>query len=346
MEYHQTNPAFIVRPFTTGLLVFMHDTLGISYRASFFSLQFLLMWLCGPALARYLKDLGFSLKMTLIGMTIFYLSLPVFMAHFDPVYTWSDFWVYLMMPLSFSCLLRKNYLPAILAMSLALLTRETSLIFLPLWFFFIYRAENRRTVKPLVLTLTAVVLWLIIRLTLSGAATGNLEYRLAFNFDGFLRSSDTVFSLLVSLGMMWPIGFYQILRGAAADIAHYDLIRYGALVTAGGFIVSTLLFALARETRLFFPPFVFFLPLTLVFFQHHGYTLGRLMKRYRFWQVAVILSVIIGISLVLASLLFPEFEFRTWKDGNRILFGLNLAVTIGFFIIILSRPALPDGKNR
>jgi len=346
VEYHQTHPAFTVRPITTGLIALMHNALGLSYRASFFILQFLLMLLCGPVLVRYLKYLGFSLKMSLIGMTIFYLSLPVFMAHFDPVYTWSDFWVYLMIPLSFTCLLRKNYALALITMLWALLARETSLIFLPIWFLFIYRSEKGRLFQPLLLTLAAVVLWMAVRLALSGTATGAMEYRLAFNFDGFLRGRDTVFSLLVSLGMMWPIGLYQARRRTETEIVNYDLIRFGAIFAAIGFVLSTLLFALARETRLFFPPFVFFIPLTLVFLQRHQQVIAHFVKKYRFPRIAVSVVIIIAVSLLIASLLFPDFDFRTWKDGNRIIFGLHLAMTIIFSILISFRSKFPDRQPR
>jgi len=337
VEYHQTHPAFVVRPITTGIIVFMHDSLGLGYRTSFFTLQFLLMLLCGPVLVRYLRVLGFSIIMSLAGMTIFYFSLPVFMAHFDPLYTWSDFWVYLMVPLSFAFLIRKKYIPAVLAMAWALWARETSLLFLPPWFLFIYRSERERVVPSLLLTIAPAVLWLVLRAFLTGTAGGDIEFKLAFNFDGFLRSRDTIFSLLVSLGMMWPIGFYQILRGRGDGISRYEPIRFGAVFTALGFVLSTLLFAQARETRLFFPPFVFFLPLTLVFFQGQRLVFIRLWNKYRFPIIAMTGLIIIAVSLMMASLLFPEFDFRTWKDGNRAFLGLHLAATIIFVLFLFIR---------
>lgn len=328
VSVHRHDPAFAGRPVTTALVVGMHSLFGWSLRTAFFVLQFILMLLSGPVMFAYLRQLGLSFRYSAWGMVIYYLSLPVFLAHFDPVYTWDDFWVYLAIPMSFAFILRRQLACALLSFVFAILARETSLIFLPVWFAAIRTVDRRRLVRPLVLSLTAVLVYIGLRFILSETALGKLEWKVAFNFDGWLRTRDTVFSLLVSLGFLWPVGWYQVCRERISSIAHPEIIRFGAVVTAAGYVISTLLFAQARETRLFFPPFVFFIPLALLYFQTRAEAIGRFAQ----WPVRPgVMAVTAGsiiVGIFVAMVLFPDFEFRTWKDGNRAFFGLHLAATL------------------
>ncbi|MDF1545015.1 MAG: hypothetical protein P1R58_07930, partial [bacterium] len=130
---HKTAAAFKVRPVTTKLMGILHDRLRLSYKSSFYLIQFSLMFLAGPIFFWFLSSLRYSYRQSVIGMLLFTTSYPFFMAFFEPVYTWSDFWVYTMIPLCFALTLRNKIWLAALAFGLAQLARETTLLFLPIW---------------------------------------------------------------------------------------------------------------------------------------------------------------------------------------------------------------------
>ena len=320
---HQTHPAFKVRPITTGIVTELHRIFGWSYRDAFFALQFLLMLLCGPAFYHYLWRFDFAHGYAVGGMIIFYLSLPVFMAHFDPVYTWDDFWVYLMIPLSFICVLRRFTIMAILTLVWAMLARETSIMFLPAWFILIRQIEHGRLARPVFYTLLALLVVAVFRGTMAAPAPA-AEFKLSYNFAYSLRTGDTIFSLLAALGFLWPVGIYQIRSGAGPSSNYLGLFRWGAVITAAGFVLSTILFAQARETRLFFPPFVFFIPLALLFIRDHADAAGRLWRRTKTGLTIAAITCLLAVSVAVTILVFPAFDFRTWQDGNRLFFSLHL----------------------
>jgi hypothetical protein len=339
---HQTEPAFTVRPITTAIVVFGHDTFGLSHRTAFFSLQFILMLLVVAVFYYYLHALAFNHREALTGMLIFGLSLPVFLAHFDPMYTWSDFWVYLCIPLSFLLTVKRWWFPAVMSFVVAVIARETSAIFLLPWVFLIADVRKKEWYRVLWLPVAAVIIIAVIRFFLftTGAFSGNLEYKLAFNFESFIRSRDTLYSLLVSLGFLWPVGIYELVRVRSSSYRHSNFLRFGASLTAITFVTLTLLFAQARETRLFFPPVIFFIPLVLIFVRSiHSY-LAAIMYRLGKVRISVLLLILFIAAQACALLVFPDFDFRTWKDGHRIWFGLHLCATIIFVLVLVARRAI------
>jgi hypothetical protein len=338
---HQNYPAFKVRPMTTGIVTELHRIFGWSYKTAFFAMQFLLMLVCGPVFYHFLRRFDFAHGYAMGGMIIFYLSLPVFMAHFDPVYTWDDFWVYLMIPLSFICVLRRFTIMAVLTLAWAMLARETSIIFLPIWFILFRQIEHGRPARPVLYILLALLLVAGFRSIMAAPAPA-VEFKLGYNFAYPLRTSDTIFSLLVSLGFLWPIGLYQIRPGAESSSGYLGLFRWGAAVTAIGYVVSTILFAQARETRLFFPPFVFFIPLALLFIRDHADAARSLWRRTRAGLTIVTMICLLATSVVVTVVAFPGFDFRTWHDGNRLFFSLHLTAAGLAGIIHMYRRRLPS----
>jgi len=336
IEMHRSNEAFKARPFTLSCVGAFHDILGLRYRTAFFLMQFCMLFISAPVVFFYLCNLSFSFRESLWGMIIYQLSYPVFLAHFDPVYTWSDFWVYLMIPFSFICLMRRLWIPAVLAFAWAALARETTLIFLPIWLLFALRLSGGSRIRAVTVSLAAVILFVAARLSMAGSFGGELTFKLPFNFDSPVRARDTVFSMIVSLGFLWPVGVYRIFGKPKEDVAFGALIRVGAVITAIGYIGSTLLFAQARETRLFFPPFVFFIPLCLLFFRDNNDAIREAIRRHSRRTLATLVVVIVTLSMLAAMALFPGFDFRTWHDGNRAYFGLHLALT-GLLILIRYR---------
>lgn len=346
LEYHQTNDAFKVRPLTTPIVEWMHRSVGFSVKTSFFLLQFLLFLISGPGFYFYLRQLPVSSPTALTGMTIYYLSFPVLLAHFDPVYTWDDFWVYIAIPFSFAFLLRRAVVLSLAALALSILARETSLIFVPIW---IYCARTKAGVKcstAICLAAGAIAVAAGIRYYFAdGALSGEQTIRLSFNFTDWPRTRDTIFSLVVSCGFLWVVGIYQAIRLVRTQTGGADFGAVGAIVSSIGFILATLLLAYARETRLFFPPFVFLIPLTLAYLSENMDDMHAIWKRFSPLGRSAMIGAIFAVSIAAAMILFPDFEFRTWKDGSRAYFALHLALCLLFILLELVRRRRPMRKS-
>jgi len=344
LEYHETVPVFAARPFTNDALGLLHEHLGFPVRESFFAVQFLLLFLTGPVLYRYLVRLGFSHGYGTGGMAAFYLSLPIFMAFFAPNSTWSDTWMYLFTTAAFLFTLRRQLIPAALLMAAAIMARETSVLLLPFWVMLAAESRSRPWTRVLPYAFSAVILAVLARTLLIDVPLGDPGWEfhhrlglLAYNFDGFARSRDTLFSLFTAFGAFWVVAPYQALRGKSEGLIGVRAIRLGTLWLLPAFTVITVVLMYARETRLFFPPFIFVIPMVLAFIREHRDAIERL--RIGPWPAVNVLLLVglIAACIAIATALLPSFEYRDWQDGNRVLFGLDLALLVLFVIIVMRR---------
>ena len=119
LRLRQESPIFGVRPITAICVKVISGVTGLSVKSAFFTLQFLLYFLTGPAFYYYLRRLRFDNRYALGGMIVFLSSLPLFMAHFEPIFTWSDFWIYLLVPLSFAPACERRYGLSVACMAIA-----------------------------------------------------------------------------------------------------------------------------------------------------------------------------------------------------------------------------------
>ncbi len=337
LDLHSSADVFRVRPLTTGIVNFLNEKIDLSIRAAFFGLQFLLFFLMCPALYFYFSQLGYSHRLSIIGMIIFALSLPVFLAHFEPIFTWSDFWLYLMAPLSLGLAIRHKFILAALTMAIALVARETAIFFIPILCAIIYRQENGGPGKSILICLLTLALFLGGRILLVGFYFPHPEYGYQFNFDGALRTSDSIFSFIVSLGFIWVVGFYQLFQKPEINSQYANPIRFGAVLTTLGCIVSTYIYGHFRESRLFLPPAIFLIPLVLSYLKTRGSQIKDVFYRYNKWISHTILIILLAVSISISKLLFPEFEYRAWHDGNWIYMGIHISLAIIFLIVELSR---------
>jgi hypothetical protein len=273
-------------------------------------------------------------------MAAFLLSMPVLMAHFEPMHTWDDFWVYIFVPLSFGLALSGRNVLAALAMVVALLSKESVILFLPFLFIASYQSATKsKSASGFISAGIGIVTYVLIRLVLYGTETAAPYDCLIFNFESPLRSSDTIFSFLVSLGFLWVIGIWQVFRKGGND--YYNLVRWGAVITVIGFIASTILYGHARESRLFVPPALFLIPLALWYVQGSWRDwVGYLKSNLR---MKIVLGIILFLFSVFAvSYIFPAFEYRTWPRVNRLYLAGHLWVVVMFVIFELER----SGKNK
>ena len=342
LELHRDWTPFKIRPLTTNILTFCYDNFQIPYKISFFVLHYMLHLLMILIFYKYLRILNFNHYYSLIGISLFGFSVPVILAHFAPIYTWSDFWMYLFIPYGFIYLFEKRYQLSVFFMSVSLLARETTIIFILIWSVIFLNEQGQKYFRLLkYLSLTALI-FLVFRIIFTGTETGWAENRFNcfyFNFDNYQRIIDTLFSAIISFGFMWFTGIYQIFQKNRYDIKYYNMLRWGGLFTIIIFTTSTLTITLARETRLFFPPFMFIIPLTLIFIKDHSQLIKEILSDKKFILLNLIsIPIFIGISIFITFSIFPNFEFRAWKDGNHVFLIINLTIFFySVFLVLLNR---------
>ena len=347
MADHATRPAFRVRPFTNDAVQWLHDRHDLSYRDAWTGLQFTLMFACCWVFYLYLRALGFAPKQSLVGELMFGLSPPVFMAHFVPMYTWDDFWVYLLVPLSIA-LIKWRQLPlAAIAMGLALAAREVTFLFLPVWIALVYR-EERKTGDAIMWSLAPVALFLLVRWMLAGDFRGSADWQVGFNFATLVRTKNTLFSVWLACGTFWVIGLVQAWRCLKSSKTRLDPFAWGAWLLSLGYVSSALILARAMETRVMFPPAILLIPLVLLYVQERTDVIADLRARLGRWKWAALLLVLAAAGIALVEATYPTFEYRRWHDGNWLFAGLHLAGLM-FFVLTEWRSRLDpnrDGESR
>jgi len=330
LEKHETESPFKHRPLTNNAVRFIEAVLPVSTLQAFFALQFLLAFLCGPALVAWLRSLEYSPSESLWGMSLFYFSMPLLLAHFEPIYTYDDLWVYLFVPLAMTLLRKRDSAWSAILLCWALIARSTSLVFLPCWVVLAVVIRKQSAARAALWGLAVLGLFLIARMFFFRLDPAGIEYKLAWNFEDGLRTSDTLFSVIVGQGILW-LGLAALWIRDKQPLAKPLLLC--AVISLVGYYSSTLLFAQARETRLFFPPFVFTIPLLLLVWRELKPAWLQIRRRWSAVSISGITAVILAVSGVVASLVFPDFEFRTWPDGNRALLSVHLGALLGAAVL-------------
>ena len=335
LSYHQTLEAFRVRPIVTNLATGLQESTGMSFKYSFFVLQFILLFLAGPALAIWYKSLGFSERESIIGIALFLLSLPVAMAFFEPVFTWSDILCYVLVPLALASAVKGKLGLLVVTLIPCILEREINIVLLPVVGALAIVLGKAKLRSVVVTCLLSLVTALGIRMLMSGASNGAPEMMLSFNFDGFLRSRDSLFSIWISLGAIWLIGLEGAIRGWASENKQERLIARCGLYLTVAFFVAAIELGKARESRLFMPAAFFLIPLTLMFLRKWKESALTVLNRYGIFKFIAMAVTALAVGILLTKIVFPEFEYRRWHDGNWIWCGMHVAVIIILFVVRL-----------
>ena len=113
------------------------------------------------------------------------------------------------------------------------------------------------------------------------------------------------------------------------------MILLGAAVTVPAHIIIVFTLTLARETRLFFPPFLFVIPVVLWLFED--------LKTYfinfcrKFWGALALSTGIMSfwVGLVAAPALFPAFDFRGRLEFSQFYLGIHIGLSLIFLVFLL-----------
>ncbi len=345
-EFGLSTYPFSIRPFLAYLIELLTRLFSLEVKTSFFVIQFSLAAAIGLSFYYYLRQLSFSIGWSRLGLFLVLSAYPILAAHIEPMHTRDDLWAHLFVILALHSLLRAKLGTAIIWFILGCFAREETLVFYPIIIvaagMFCGHLSRRRLVSVLVLPLLIYGSYYVFSWqdTIPSAFS-----MIQFNFDNPLRTSDTVFSVFMAFGFMWPAALIS-LRGGDRDRPNHFLNR-GVLLTLPITILLILFCARARETRLFFPPFVFMIPLTVMTLQKVYYEIRpRMSTMYRAIIGLGAFALLMTGGIVLGEALFPEFEYRRCPNFQRLWAGIHFGLIFNLALFYTCRRIFVGPANR
>lgn len=342
LELHRDYFPFSARTFTTYPALWLGRLLGGHYELSFAAVEFLLFVALGPVLYRYLRALGFNRRGSLAGLIIMYLSYPMVAAFHEPVCSWDDFWQYSAQLLAFTFLLKGKPLASTLAFTAGAAAREPSLILFPIWAVAFWQlASGSRLAKITQLLLPLVVaagIWLAV----DHEPAAKTIHGISENFRDENWTRNSLYSLYMGLGWLWLPAAVALLSGRVRKSIppQAQFIRYGSLW--GTLLVVTIVLwtAYARETRLFFPPFLFVIPLVMCLLREYSSSFEWLFSWSRLVLSCMLIAASLWAGVHVSWLLFPDFDYRSAEPFARLYLALHVAATITMLVPIAATGAL------
>lgn len=338
LELHLNYYPYNIRFPQTQATLFVNRLFGLPLKESFYILQYILAFLLGPLFYNYLKTLGFGRNWSLVGLAALMLSFPILGAHFEPVHTWDDKWMYGFLILTFNALLKSNWLIASLFFTLGCFAREQMVLFYPI--FFLEGIWNRQKLgmKKLLLGLLIPVVIYGLLILLTYQTPDSKRWSLFFyNFENTARAADSVVSLWISFGFLWLLA----MAGAVSIFSKrsepkFRILFWGAVTALPLTMILGIFFTYVRETRILFPPFVFLIPLALVALKNLWAKLPA-VKSKTFWIVAACLgALLITAGVLIAPYLWPEFDYGSSsmlrRDFAGVQIGLSLLLLVGVVV--------------
>lgn len=353
LDYHLFEYPFSTRLFTDSLLVFMHETLSIALHTSFSIIQFTLTFFLGPALYFLLRGLKLRIHHALLGIVLLYLAFPILGAHIAPVYTWDDFWLYLLLTLSIAGVVRKRTILTAITATIMLFTRENAVLLYPLiivaaWCFHGWAYVRREWIFFL-LPITAYVPYFITAHMLSDMPSIN---HLEYNFKNHLRASESIYSLYISFGFMWfaAVGaFSKLIRKQRT--ATENFFFWGSIYIIPVVVLSVLAFGRAREVRLFFPIFVTIIPLATVYLVRCYVWLAALRKKYSLKLLTAVFAGLTIIFYAFSTVMYNSIQYQIfWRHPcqafTRYWFTISLTVLLLLLTASEIKRLTPQVKNQ
>lgn len=275
VDYHKTLPDFKKRPITTYLIEVISDLFDFKIGLSFVLVNFVFHFFCGFLLYYLAKLYSLSHIESLLGVVFYYCSFSILLAYFIPIATYDEPIQYFFILLSFIALRKKVMSLFVLFFTLAIITRENTLILLPGIAFYLLEINYRKvfqgigkTILVLIPMVLPVVFYIIYLFWFYGenpeiveetkAILSNKFSKYEHNFDDLESSVRTVLSF--SSIFLLPLFLLRI------DFKKKVLLDFEAsLIRAfwATFFINTLVVLLsvyAEESRVFALPLFFLFP--------------------------------------------------------------------------------------
>ena len=275
IKYHKEFGPFARRPFTTWLIETTSETFGMKLGVAFVPVNFFLLFLSGILIYFLSICLKQNKQQGLFNMLCYFLTFSILFAFFPPVFSYDEPLQYCFILLGLLAFVQKKWVFYVLFFSLALVTRETTVLLLPALLIFLpglktaskkWFAIDRLRLSALIVlpvvfygAFIAIYLW---KHQLIGATKTEMISRYSCFLENFEDTKNTVESLasfFVSLGV--PLYFaFLFLKRKGKNNFHQKFV-YAFLLTV--LINSPIVFvsSFARESRLFALPLFFLWPM-------------------------------------------------------------------------------------
>ncbi len=334
---HRFYYPFSARLFTTWSVIGISQLFDIGYRLAFTILMYVLYFGLSLTFYAYLRALGFGRIVSNLGLAMLLCAYPMLCAFFEPVFTWDDFWQYLATAAALLLLLKKRYLWAAIVFALGIIAREPTMLFYPAYLYALMGNKGERKLTFWSAALIPVVVFAIY-MALTYQPPDPVRYHnINENFKNPDWAKNSVYSLIISFGFLWMTSL-AALAANGADIGRnrtHSFIVLGAAYSVPMTIAIVFTTTFARETRLFFPPFVFLIPLTLELLRTHAHAIRQFYTRH--WGVwGVILIAASGwFGQWSAKVLFPRFDYRSEQRFSYVFLGIQIALAIALLVPLL-----------
>ncbi len=340
IEFHLNYYPYNIRFPQTQATLFVSQLFGVTLKESFYILQYILVLILGPLFYNYLKTLGFGRNWSLVGLALLMFSFPILCAHFEPVHTWDDKWMYGFLILTFSALLKNNWLVASLFFTLGCFAREQMVLFYPIFFLEGMWCRQKLGVRKLSLVLSIpIIIYGTFTLIMYQTADPHRWSLFAYNFENTARAADSIVSLWISFGFLWFLG----VAGAVSIFAKksepkFRILFWGAVTALPLTLILGILFTYVRETRILFPPFVFLIPLALVALKNLWAKLPA-EKSKVFWIITTCSgALLITSGMLIAPYIWPVFDYGSSAMLRRDLAGVQIGLSLLLLVgVVVSR---------
>ena len=334
LDAHLTWYPFKIRLLQTYTAIGVSELLGISTKWAFYGTQYVLAFILALLFFRYLRKLEFSVPWANFGVSLLVLSLPILAAHFEPIHTWDDIWVYIFLVLSFGAIVERHWLAAGVFFTLGCFAREQTLFFYPLLLLGAW--QDRRLINRRTLVISLLMPIVVFGIYFAAMWENPVAARWScyeYNFSTPARTADSVVSLINSFGFLWVVAAFGLVRRAShfRDRAA-NVVFWGALYAVPLTTVFATLFTLVRETRILFPPFLFVFPLALWELQPlaHAWR-DRLSRRGKVLSVFLLVALA-ALGFAAAKWFWPALDFTGSVEVRRNYAGISLGLSAAFLV--------------
>ncbi len=337
LDLHLRDYPFCMRPFQSYATLALASVSGMAHKDAFFVIQYCLAGLTAYLFYRFLLVLGFGRRWGHVGLAFYLLSFPVLAAHFAPIHTWDDFWLYGFLIATSLALLKHNWPMVALFFFAACLARETATFFFPVLVFMAWQDRHKIRQLLLIICLAAPVAAFLVYMSRFDSAFGPAPWGLLkFNFANSRDAADSIVSLINAFSWLLPAAILGWFLMARRDRSRQEkflfcgLILYWPVNTA-----ATMALAMVRETRLLFPPFIFVIPLAL-YAVREAWLSGMNRASWRRLALYIFITLALGAAGIwLAYALHPVFAYGSSSVMRRDMAGLSVGLSAAFLLLWL-----------
>jgi hypothetical protein len=349
IQLHKEFEVFAKRPLVTFLVSQFSHVFSVTIGLAFIIVNAILLMLSGVVLY-HLSLLNNPNRLYASINTIFYFSsFTVLFGFFDPIYSYDEPLQYFLLFSAFYFYLKKRMLFFIIFMSLAIITRESSMLLLPAIFLFwdgkmefsvLFKKESIK--KALILSIPILiyigfVTWYVSFAEIQESGeTGMIDRYDNFrkNFIDQLTAVESLVSFFLVLGL---VSYFFLMKNWQRNSSEKH-VESAFLMTVILNSSIVFLFTFAREARLFALPLIFVWPYFTVLFKEQLkiYKDFKLIKQALInWKFIGVLFFILGLNYIIAYKTFYSLYYL--REANHFLDYFFIVLSLISFHFLLSR---------